>query len=79
MSAQTGTRRELAHRANDGIEVWLYWEKVADLLTLEVYDGRNEQYYEVDVPRDRAMDAFHHPFAYVAAAEARESAELLAA
>ena len=71
MSTTTTTRkrRELAHRAGNGIEVWLFWEKVADTLTLEVYDTKTDEYFEVEVPRDRALDAFHHPYAYAATRE----------
>jgi hypothetical protein len=80
MSAHATTRRELAHRSTDGIDVWLYWEKVGDSLTLELYDAKDDEYFEIEVPRDRAMDAFRHPYVYVAAAQAREqAAELLAA
>jgi hypothetical protein len=31
------------------------------------------------VPRDRALDAFHHPYAYLAAAEAASYREPVAA
>ena len=79
MSTTSKTRRELAHRVSNGIEVWLYWERVGDTLTLEVYDAKCEEYFEVEVPRHRALDAFRHPFAYRAAAEALEFGELLAA
>jgi hypothetical protein len=79
MSASSTDRRELAHRASNGIDVWLYWEIVGDTLSLEVYDSKDDEYYEIDVPKDRAMDAFRHPFVYLAAAQARETAELLAA
>ena len=72
-------RRELARRVSNGIEVSLIWEKVGDTLLLEVYDEQADRYFELDVPRDRGLDAFHHPYAYLAAAEAREPAELLAA
>lgn len=75
----TFKRRELAHRASNGIEVSLFWDKVGDTLTLEVYDAKLEQYFEIEVPRDRALDAFHHPFAYIAAAEPFELGEMLAA
>ena len=78
MSAGTDTRTELAHRANDGIEVWLYWEKVGDTLTLELHDARDDAHFQLDVPRDRAMDAFRHPFVYLAAAEAADDAALAA-
>jgi hypothetical protein len=79
MSNTTFTRRELAHRTSDGIEVSLYWDKVGDTLTLEVYDAKLEEYFEIEVPRDRALDAFHHPYAYLAAADALELHEILAA
>jgi hypothetical protein len=79
MTAGMHTRRELAHRVNNGIEVWLYWERVGDTLTVEVYDLKLDEYFELDVPRDRALDAFRHPFAYRAAAQARDARQLLAA
>ena len=58
--------RELAHRAADGIEVTLYWSSTDNLVTVEVYDSGAETYFELEVPSDRALDAFHHPFAYAA-------------
>ena len=79
MSTLTFTRRELAHRAGNGIEVSLFWDKVGDTLSLEVYDAKYDQLFEAEVPRDRALDAFHHPFAYLAASEPDEIDELLAA
>jgi hypothetical protein len=75
----TRKRRELAHRVNNGIEVSLFWTKVGNTLTLEVYDAKSDEYFEVEVPRDRALDAFHHPYAYRAAAEALDFGALLAA
>ena len=78
-STTTFKRRELAHRANNGIEVSLFWEKVGDVLTLEVYDAKTDEFFELEIPRDRAMDAFHHPYAYLGAHEAAEVTELLAA
>jgi hypothetical protein len=65
MSHTTTTKRELAFRVNDGINVSLFWTKVGDILTLEVYDERGDQFYECEVPRGRALDAFRHPFAYI--------------
>ena len=79
MSTTTFKRRELAHRVSDGIEVALYWEKVGDTLSLEVYDAKTDEFFELDVPRDRALDAFRRPFAYIAATEPFELDELLAA
>ena len=79
MSTLTHSRRELAHRVNDGIEVSLFWDRVGDLLVLEVYDGRLDEYFELEVPRDRAMDAFRHPYAYRVAAECDSLTDLFAA
>jgi hypothetical protein len=79
MSSPTFKRRELAHRVRDGVEVSLFWDHVGDTLTLEVYDTRSDEYFEVEVPRDRALDAFRHPFAYLAAVEPLALGELLAA
>lgn len=75
----TTKRRELCRRVNNGIEVSLIWENVGDTLVLEVYDAKLDQYFELEVPKDRGMDAFHHPYAYLAAAEDRDTAALLAA
>jgi len=73
------TRRELAHRSNDGIDVWLYWDRVGDALTLELYDAKDDELFALEVPKDRAMDAFRHPFVYLAASVADETAGLIAA
>jgi hypothetical protein len=61
------TLRELDHRTNDRIDVWLLWrehdnqvlvsvadEKTGDMFTLEVREGES------------ALDVFHHPYAYAA-------------
>ena len=72
--SESTIRRELAHRSTNGVSVWLYWEKVGDTLSLEVYDDASEEFFQVDVPRDRALDAFHHPYVYRAQAEAWELA-----
>jgi hypothetical protein len=73
------TRRELAHRMSNGISVSLFWDKVGDMLTLEVHNEGDGEHFEIDVPRDRALDAFHHPYAYRLKAEVRELAEPLVA
>jgi hypothetical protein len=78
MSATT-VRRELAHRASNGVSVSLFWDKVGDQLALEVYDETTDEFFTLDVPRDRALDAFHHPYAYRARAEALELLEPMAA
>jgi hypothetical protein len=79
MAAVHTNRRELAHRASNGIDVSLFWDEVGDALTLEVDDAKGDEYFELRVPHDRALDAFHHPYAYRAAAGAVACAEPLAA
>lgn len=58
------SRRELAQRSADGIEVTLYWDPIRDSVTVEVRDASSRDEFEITIPRDRALDAFHHPFAY---------------
>jgi hypothetical protein len=58
--------RELAARESDGIHVLLLWHPRSDAVTVSVDDTRTGQYFELPVERDRALDAFHHPFAYAA-------------
>jgi hypothetical protein len=58
---------ELLVRETNGIEVALVWRREADTLAVVVNDERIGSSFEIDAPRDRALDAFHHPFAYAAA------------
>jgi len=58
--------RELASRESDGIQVLLLWHPRDDEVTVSVDDSRTGRYFELPVERDRALDAFHHPFAYAA-------------
>src|SRR3954463_7948245 len=58
---------ELAHRINDGVSVSLLWNRHSNELTVAVDDSRTGEAFEVDAPNDRAMDVFHHPYAYAAA------------
>ena len=79
MSTTAHTNRELAHRVNGGIEVSLFWDKVGDVLSLEVYDAKTEEHFALEVPRDRALEAFRHPYAYIAASGREALDEILAA
>ena len=56
--------RELAARVTDGLHVLLLWHPTADTVTVSVADDRTPHRYESPVARDRALDAFYHPFAY---------------
>jgi hypothetical protein len=59
--------RELDHRRFDGIDVWLRWMPAEDRVFVAVNDDRTGEAFEVEVLEgERALDVFHHPFAYAA-------------
>ena len=60
-------RRELAQRVSGGIEVTLYWSPLDDSTSVEVWDAASEETLVFDVAPERALEAFHHPFAQLAA------------
>ena len=62
----THATRELATRENDGIRVVLLWHPREDTVTVAVDDVLVGDSFELDVARERALDAFYHPFAYAA-------------
>ena len=72
-------RRELAHRSADGIEVLLYWHSKDGSVSVEVFDHSTEETLELAIAPEAALDAFYHPYAYVAAAAARRQPVLEAA
>jgi len=57
---------ELDHRSNDGLEVTLLWEAETNRVTVIVFDAKSRDGFEIDVDPTRALDAFHHPYAYAA-------------
>jgi hypothetical protein len=64
---------ELAHRKGDGIDVTLWWSRDEDSVSVEVLHFASESSFELAVARERALEAFYHPFAYAA----RRSPELM--
>jgi hypothetical protein len=58
--------RELAAREGDGLRVQLLWDPIADAVTVEVEDLLADDRFHLAVARERALDAFYHPFAYPA-------------
>jgi hypothetical protein len=66
MTSATPITRELAARDTNGLHVLLLWHPREDELTVSVEDTQAGEYFEVAVARDRALDAFYHPFAYAA-------------
>jgi hypothetical protein len=84
MAATRTHRRELAHRESAGIAVSLFWSPDGKTISVEVLDLRTDEFFALDVAPELALDAFHHPFAYLAEvehdeAEIHEWDELLAA
>src|SRR5262249_44480470 len=59
-----GSDRELAHRVGGGIEVTLYWNADDNTTSVEVFHASTGVSFRLGVPRERALDAFYHPFAH---------------
>ena len=57
---------ELDRREGDGVTVSLLWRKDGNITSIAVTDDRTGEDFELVVTPDRALDAFHHPFAYAA-------------
>jgi hypothetical protein len=66
MIAASAPYRELAFRANDGVEVGLFWNTDKNRLLVVVDDARTGDLFEFEVSAAEAMDAFEHPYAYAA-------------
>lgn len=58
------TRRELANRSANGIDVTLAWDSAADSVMIEVFDHGNGHRKAFAVRPDQAMNAFRHPYVY---------------
>jgi len=60
-------RRELARRVSGGTEVTLYWSPHDNSMTVEVWQPASGETLLLAVAPERALDAYHHPFAELAA------------
>ena len=61
----TAELRELDHRVSDGIDVRLLWRQHDDRVLVAVSDVKTGEAFTLEVgPDQRALDVFHHPFAY---------------
>jgi hypothetical protein len=59
--------RELDHRTNDRLSVWLLWHTTEDRLIVAVAEETTGVRFQIDVRNgERALDVFHHPYAYAA-------------
>jgi hypothetical protein len=67
VSSQAQGYRELAHRATDGLEIVLHWHQPSNGIVVAVSDTRTGASFELDAPPEKALEVFHHPFAYAAA------------
>jgi hypothetical protein len=56
---------ELDRREANGIDVSMLWNR-RDVVRVVVVDRQFLQQFQADVESADALDAFHHPFAYVA-------------
>jgi hypothetical protein len=56
--------RELAERSSSGTRVRLLWRQGTRQVWVEVRERGTGQALAILVPPERALDAFHHPFAY---------------
>ena len=61
-----GSRRELARRGSAGIEVTLYWCEHDGSTTVEIRHVASHQTRVFAVAPVHALEAFYHPYAYVA-------------
>ena len=63
----TTTTRELQRRVNDGITVRLLWCQHDGQVEVAVTDAKTGEAFSVPVhDNERALDVFHHPYAYAA-------------
>jgi hypothetical protein len=59
---------ELASRHGGGIVVQLFWRRGDESVTVAVADDQTGEVFQIEVARERAFDAYTHPFAYAPAA-----------
>jgi len=76
-TTQTESRRELAQRSSNGIDVTLSWNPVDGSVVVTVDDSAGAS-FELTVAPERALDAFNHPYAYAALHGATELLDVAA-
>lgn len=59
--------KELAQRLSGGDEILLLWNPLDGHVEVSVRDVATGVGFNLEVARDSALDAFHHPYAYAAA------------
>ena len=59
--------RELDSRTNDGLEIRLLWDPGEGRVAVAVADSKSGDKFGFEIhERDRAREAFDHPFSYAA-------------
>jgi hypothetical protein len=59
--------RELDYRVSDRLAVWLLWREHDDRVVVAVANENTGESFRIEVRDDeRALDVFHHPYAYAA-------------
>ena len=62
--------RELAERTSNGTLIRLYWQQGTRDLWVEVWDPEFDVTIAIPADPQRALEVFHHPYAYAAAHDA---------
>jgi hypothetical protein len=57
--------REIAHRTNTFLEVFLLWRQADGSVLLRLIEVANRVEFELVIPPEDALDAFNHPYAYL--------------
>ncbi len=61
------TTRELDRRSVDGIEVRMLWREHDNRVIVAVQDAKTGDDFAIELREgERALDVFHHPYAYAA-------------
>ena len=61
--------KELAYRNQNGLEVTLLWDPRSNEVSVEVVDHLDNTGFCLPIAGHLALDAFHHPYAYVQSPE----------
>ena len=64
-AATSTARRELARRVTGGLAITLFWHPRDNSTSVEIHQAATDETIRFRVPSDRALDAFHHPFAHL--------------
>jgi hypothetical protein len=60
---------ELAYRNQNGLEVTLLWDRRLNAVSVEVVDQLDDNAFRIAVDSHLALNAFHHPYAYLQSQE----------